>query len=241
MKISVNLASRPFVELRPLLATLRLSMLGLLVLAIGLGFWLHALTLKERIASAQMDALKAQTTDYQNELVSNESRMRQPQNHAVLERAQFLNQLFTEKSFSWTAVMMDLENVLPPGVQVTSIEPQITKEGDVQIRLRVTGDRDRGVELIRNLEHSRRFLEPRLTNEALQVSQGTGPSAAQLASLPGAVEFDILSGYNPLPTVHKRSHSETRSTVDASSEPASSHDGSQAKPTHTKRKTGGAR
>ena len=61
MKISINLASRPFVEIRPLLAKLRLTMLGLAVLAIGLGFGLHALSIKEQAASARMDALKAET------------------------------------------------------------------------------------------------------------------------------------------------------------------------------------
>jgi len=203
MKISVNLASRPFVELRPVLAKLRLTMVALAVLAIGLAFGLHALTVKERAASARMDALKAQTAAVQNQLSANEARMRQPQNRAVLERAQFLNTLFTEKSFSWTAVMMDLENVLPAGVQVTAIEPQITKEGDVNIRLRVTGDRERAVELVENLERSKRFLAPRLMSESLQANQGT---AAQLQSVPGAVEFDILSGYNPLPVLPKHAH-----------------------------------
>jgi len=203
MKISVNLASRPFVELRPVLARLRLAMVALVVLAVGLAFALHALTVKERAASARMDALKAQTAAFQNELTSNEARMRQPQNRAVLERAQFLNNLFTEKSFSWTAVMMDLENVLPTGVQVTAIEPQITKEGNVNIRLRVTGDRERAVELVENLERSKRFLAPRLMSESLQANQG---AAAQLQSVPGAVEFDILSGYNPLPVLPKHGH-----------------------------------
>ena len=41
MRISVNLATRPFVELRPLFARLRLAMAVLAVLAVGLGFWLH--------------------------------------------------------------------------------------------------------------------------------------------------------------------------------------------------------
>ena len=62
--------------------------------------------------------------------------------------------------------MMDLEKVLPTGVQVTSIEPVITKEGDVNIRLRVSGDRDRAVQLVRNLETSQRFLSPRLAGVA---------------------------------------------------------------------------
>ena len=74
-----------------------------------------------------MDALQNRTTQLQRERQANEARMRQPQNQAVLERSQFLNALFARKSFSWTAVMMDLERVLPAGVQVTSIEPQVAK------------------------------------------------------------------------------------------------------------------
>ena len=199
MRISLNLATRPFVELRPLFARLRLATGLLLALAIGLGFLLHSLNAKAKVAQAQMDALKAKTMQFQQERQSNEARMRQPQNMAVLERSQFLNALFARKSFSWTAVMMDLEKVLPAGVQVTSIEPAITKEGDVNIRLRVSGDRDRAVQLVRNLETSQRFVAPRLAGEAAQTQQGSR-SAAELAA-PGAVEFDILSGYNPLPAV----------------------------------------
>jgi type IV pilus assembly protein PilN len=119
---------------------------------------------------------------------------------AVLERSQYLNAVFARKSFSWTAVMMDLEKVLPTGVQVTSIEPSITKEGDVNIRLRVSGDRERAVQLVRNLETSQRFLLPRLASEQAQAQEGArNVNAAQLLT-PGAVQFEILSGYNPLPT-----------------------------------------
>jgi type IV pilus assembly protein PilN len=99
--------------------------------------------------------------------------------------------------------MMDLERVLPTGVQVTSIEPVITPDGDVNIRLRVTGDRDRTVEFVRNLEQSQRFLQPRLANETAQTQeQGRAVSVGQQAA-PGGVEFDILSGYNPLPEPSK--------------------------------------
>ncbi len=61
MRISVNLANRPFVELRPLFAKLRLAMVVLALLAVGLGFALHSLNAKARVAQAQMDALKAKT------------------------------------------------------------------------------------------------------------------------------------------------------------------------------------
>ena len=206
MKVSVNLATRPFVELRPLLARLKLVMICLALLATGLIVGLRMLKAKAEAATAQMDALKAQTADYQTRMQTNEARMRQPQNRAVLDRAQFLNELFAKKSFSWTAVMMDLENVLPAGLQVTSIDPAISKEGDVSIRLRVSGAREKAVDLVRNLEKSKRFLSPRLSNESLQADkQGTSPTA-QLAAAngPAAVQFDILSGYNPLSVAETR-------------------------------------
>jgi type IV pilus assembly protein PilN len=205
MRISINLATRPFVELRPLFLRLRVFMALLAIIAIALGFWAHALQKRLDRATGQMDALRNQTIGAQQERLHNEARMRQPANSAVLDRAHFLNALFLAKSFSWTAVMMDLENVLPTGVQVTSIEPQVTQTGDVIILLRVSGERDRAVQLVRNLEHSRRFLQPRLSGEASQAktttAQRPGTFQPQM-NLPGAapgVEFDILANYNPLP------------------------------------------
>jgi type IV pilus assembly protein PilN len=203
MRISLNLATRPFVELGPLLARLRLAMAGLALLAVGLAAGLYILSGKARAAEARMDGLKAQTLAFQTERQNDERRMQLPQNRAVLERSQFLNALFARKSFSWTSVMMDLERVLPAGVQVTSIEPVVTAEGDVNIRLRVSGDRERAVELVRNLEQSQRFLQPRLANETAQ-TQEKGEAAALRPTVPGAVEFDILSGYNPLPATTPR-------------------------------------
>ncbi len=222
MRISVNLATRPFVELRPLFARLRLAMALLAALAVGLGFALHSLRAKAAVAQAQMSELKAKTTQFENERTANEKRMRQPQNMAVLERSQFLNAVFAKKSFSWTAVMMDLERVLPAGVQVTSIEPVITKTGEVFIRLRVSGDRGRAVQLVRNLETSQRFVSPRLASEQAQTQPGDRAANAVPVTAPGAVQFDILSGYNPLPEKRLVAAKETVGGVAGSSPKASS-------------------
>lgn len=206
MRIVINLATRPFVELRPLFLRLRLIMGGLVLAAIGLGTWAHLLELRLDRAATQMNGLRTQTIGAQQERIRSEARMRQPINAAVLDRAHFLNALFLEKSFSWTAVMMDLENVLPTGVQVTSIEPQVTNSGDVLIRLRVSGDRDRAVLLVRNLERSRRFRQPRLSGEAAQAREALTQrlDAKNLGRTPASfgptgVQFDVLANYVPLP------------------------------------------
>jgi type IV pilus assembly protein PilN len=198
MRISINLATRPFVELRPLFARMRLVMVALALLAVGLGFALHHMTKNARVDEAAMRELKVQTSVVENERANNEARMREPQNQAVLERSKFLNSLFEAKSFSWTAVMMDLENVLPAGVQVTSIDPVISAEGDVNIHLRVSGPRELQVDLVRNLERSQRFLAPHVSNETAQQEE-QGRLVPVAGGAPGGVEFEIVSGYKPLP------------------------------------------
>ena len=209
MRISVNLATRPFVELRPFFLRLRLIMAALAVLGIALGVWAHVVSAKAETQQIEMDRLRNLTIATQNAKLGTERRMRQPANAAVLDRAQFLNTLFLRKSFSWTAVMMDLEDVLPVGVQVTSIEPAVTVDGAVTIRLRVAGERDRAVQLVRNLERSRRVLQPRLGSESAQAKETVGangqrinPLAPNLTGIPlppPGVEFEILAVYNPLP------------------------------------------
>ena len=205
MRIRVNLASKPFVELRPFFLRLRIMMAVLAVVAVGLMVGIHVLNAKLLVARAQMDNLQAATQRAQNEKAANESKMHQPDNSAVLTRAHFLNALFLRKSFSWTAVMMDLETVLPTGVQVTSIEPQTTADGEVMISLRVSGDRGRAVQLVRNLERSKRFRAPRLTGEASQTKEQGAQNnqnnnfAMANNGAPPAVEFEILASYIPLP------------------------------------------
>jgi type IV pilus assembly protein PilN len=212
MRVQVNLATRPFVELGPFFLRLRLIMVGLALLAVGLMVWQHFDSQKLLDTQRDMDALRRETIAAQREKLNNEARMSQPQNAAVLARAHFLNALFQRKSFSWTAVMMDLERVLPTGVQVTAIDPQITADGDVIIHLRVAGDRDRAIQLVRNLEHSSRFLRPRLSSETTQNKEQAAASA-QVGILSG-VDFDILANYNPLPEPVQR-FSAGKEVVDA--------------------------
>jgi len=207
MRVQINLATRPFVELRPFFLRLRLFMAALVVLGIALAITAHILAAKAARQQAELDQLRDQTIAAQRDKLRTEQRMRLPGNAAVLDRAHFLNTLFLRKSFSWTAVMMDLENVLPAGVQVTSIEPAVTADGAVLIRLRVAGERDRAVELVRNLERSRRFLQPRLGSESAQTREQTavvaprpGMAAPVVPEGPPGVEFEIIATYNPLPS-----------------------------------------
>jgi type IV pilus assembly protein PilN len=203
MRIQLNLASRPFVELGPLYLRLRVLIVLLAVVAVPL--WLLLATEKRKAAEAQarLDAVQQKIYAIEAQRQEFQSQMREPQNASVLSQSQFLNHVFARKAFSWTAVMMDLENVLPSGVQVLNIDPVISsKDGKVTIRLRVSGAHDRGVDLVRNLERSHRFLSPRLARETAESNQNGRP--IEQVSATSNVNFDLLAEYNPLPeTVEK--------------------------------------
>ncbi|HEY0795039.1 MAG TPA: fimbrial assembly protein, partial [Acidisarcina sp.] len=163
-------------------------------------------------ADARMAALQASIENMRSQQTGFQNMMQQPQNAAVLSQSDFLNQLFIRKSFSWTAVMMDLEDVLPSGVQVLSIDPIPNPDGHFTIRMRVSGPRNRAVDLVRNLEGSRRFLVPRLASESAETTTAgqvngfpttmpNGMPAVEPVSAESGVNFDVLADYNPLPNV----------------------------------------
>jgi type IV pilus assembly protein PilN len=230
MKISVNLASKPFVDLRQVLKQLRILMGILALVAIPLWLLWHSEKKTAAAATARVDAVEGRVQRMEQQQQSYQVLMRQPQNAAVLTQSDFLNSLFQRKAFSWTATMTDLETVLPAGVQVLSIEPEVAKDGQVTIRLRVSGARDKAVELVRNLEKSRHFATPRLAGEALATAN-SGPNAAvEQISAALAVNFDILADYRPLSeTEEAANNAESEKKAKKSDETAAG----EKKPEHT--------
>jgi type IV pilus assembly protein PilN len=223
MRITINLATRPYVQLDRVFRQLRLAIVVLAVTAAALLLWLHSRSASARAQQAELEAIQSRTAALNAERIRNEARLRQPANAAVLRQIDFLNALYGRKSFSWTAVLMDLEEVLPAGLQVTSIDPQIASTGQVSIRMRVSGPREKSVQLIRNLEGSHRFLSPRLVGETQQAREKSGAGVQMAAAYlsgpqpansnptalvnsnsgnaaagPPSTDFDIVAGYNPL-------------------------------------------
>lgn len=196
MRITVNLASRPFVELGPLYKRLRIWMLILLVLALPLWLLVRSTRQKALAATLHVRQMQSNVQQLQRQQQSYRALMQQPQNAAVLAQSDFLNDLFRQKAFSWTATMTDLETVLPGGVQVLSIDPEVSKDGRVTIRMRVSGPRHLAIDLVKNLEGSKHFALPRLANESLATAN-SGPQAMQV-NASSDVNFDILADYKPI-------------------------------------------
>ena len=197
MRITLNLASRPFADLGPAKKRLRIAMGVLAVVAICLGQGLRALHDKAEEARARAYSLDGKIAQITQEQKGYQALMRKPANAKLLAQVETLNQLFDEKAFSWTLAMENLETVLPGGVQVSTLEPIRAKDGHITLHLRVVGPRDKAVELVSNLEHSKRFLLPRIVGES-SAETGEGPNAhLEPVSASNRFNLDLLADYNP--------------------------------------------
>ena len=204
MRISLNLATRPYADIGPALKRLRISMAVLVVVGIGLGLGLRAFHQKavearatEQLVQSKIDAIDRERQGYQD-------LMRQPANDALLKQVTALNQLIDEKTFSWTLGMEDLETVLPGGVQATTLEPvRDAKTGIITLKLRVIGPRDRSVDLVENLEHSKHFLLPSIVSESTESTGGAG-ERLEPPSASNRVNFELLAQYNPATTLNRK-------------------------------------
>jgi len=177
------------------LKNLRIAIGALALAAIALAFGLNAIHDRAEAARQRAHSLDGKIAQVTRERQQYQGMMQQPDNARTLQQAQSLNQLFDEKSFSWTLAMEDIETVLPAGVQVNTLEPTF-KDGQISVRLRVVGPRNRDVELVENLEHSRHFLLPRIVGETAESQSGPN-QAAEPVSASSRVNFDMLADYTP--------------------------------------------
>ena len=202
MRISLNLATRPFTDLGPILKRLRIAMAVLALLCVFFGVGLHLFDRQAEAVRAREHSLDGRIALIRAQRQNADALMSQPGNAQLLTRAQALNKLFDQKAFSWTLAMEALETVLPAGVQVTSIEPIRDKEGHITVHLRVAGPRDRAVDLVRNLEQSRRFLQPRIVGENAESTTSPGQRMEPVGPS-NRFDFDLMADYNP-PTPEER-------------------------------------
>ena len=196
MRVTLNLATRPFADQGPMLKRLRIAMGALALVSIGLVLGLHALHSKAEAARARAHSLDGAIARIAGEQQRYIGTMKEPANARLLKQTVALNKLFDEKAFSWTLTMESLETVLPGGVQVVTLEPVREKNGETTLHMRVLGPRDKGVVFVSNLERSNRFLKPRIVDESAENNNAPGQQLEAVSDT-NRFSFDLQAEYNP--------------------------------------------
>jgi type IV pilus assembly protein PilN len=176
---------------------LRIGMIVLALFSLAALGTLHLVHSKAEAARAHEHSLDGAIAKINSERQGYESMMAQPKNAQFMMEVDELNELFEAKAFSWTMAMESLEIELPGSVQVTQIEPQRSKTGQITLHLRVVGPHNLSDELVKNLEHSRRFQSPRIVGEEAESANTPNSKNMEPVSVSNRFNFDLQAEYVP--------------------------------------------
>lgn len=195
MRVAINLASRPYLDETRFYRRWGTGVV-LMVLFTAFMVWAcvhHYTQSRKQWASAR--AAQARLAELEKEEVQARQILSQPQNRGTRDESQFLNSAILRKSFSWTHLMTDLEKVMPAGVRVVSIAPNLDQKNRFALKVNVEGPTRQGaVELVRNMEKSQHFKSSMITAEHASENK-TGTDAG--------VKSEITALYTPAETLEQ--------------------------------------
>lgn len=150
----VNLARRPFINRRPIFrfaALLWVAAAALLALNIRLysSHWLGSADNR-----ARLEEVEGELAEQTRLLDQQAAQLARTDLREQNRRSAFLNSLISYRTFPWSALFEDLEDVLPPGVKVYNVQPVVRLAEEVararrlaerraSLRARRSGDRAR--------------------------------------------------------------------------------------------------
>jgi type IV pilus assembly protein PilN len=164
VQLNINLASKPYVDVRSVLLrwgtwVLLLAVCTVALVSVAVSGWRQTRAVEAQAAQVQseINALDRERSEAQKVLDA-------PDNSLVEERSKFFNRMIARKTFSWTRVFMQMEQIMPANLHVASIAPELhSADNSVTVHLTVAGtSRDAAVELVKRLEQSPAFRDARI-------------------------------------------------------------------------------
>ncbi|MFZ3216884.1 MAG: hypothetical protein WA192_12565 [Candidatus Acidiferrales bacterium] len=186
MKLQLNLSTAPLANKRPFLAAASvLGALGLLTFLL-LGHAAYSSWHASRDLRSEISHWRTEIAADRQKQAALQAYFQTPQALQVLDRADFLNSLIGQRSFPWTKVFMDLEQILPPGVRVVNISPKL-ENGRALVELTVGAESDESkIKFLQNLEKSRVFSDIEVKDDR---HQQKSPSS-------DAITVDLIAWYS---------------------------------------------
>jgi len=184
MRLDINLATHAYEDARQFwiswgtgVAVLGIVTVALLTMTI-LG-WYNA-----RLDRQKLNDLRAQIAERDRERADAEALLNRPENRAMRDKSQYLNELIARKAFSWTQAIEGLEKVMPPRVHLVSIQPQLNEDNQLAIKMLVAGDStERAIELVRRMEESKHFRDTHIESQSQTGQPGPDSVQTQIGAL----------------------------------------------------------
>ena len=160
MKTRFNLATEPLENNRRFIAGS--SLLGIVALVAILLLSMHVVQKRSSNAAmrVKIDGLEAQIASLQRQQETLRQQFKAPQAVEAMKRSQFLNGLIEQRAFPWTKMFADLGHILPPGVRVISISPEMDQSGKVKVTFTIGAvNEDQGNKFLQAISSSPLFSD----------------------------------------------------------------------------------
>jgi Tfp pilus assembly protein PilN len=172
MKVDINLSSRPFVNYRKFYLIAGF-LLGLLSIVSYWNFSEYRFSHERRqafVESLSNDQMRLEAMGKEEEKLLRS--LQTAETSDFLDRVEYINQIITRRTFSWTRLLNDLEKLTPPNLQLASIKPQVRGK-DLVIEIVVKGrNTQEMIQFVLNLENSGKFIDVSPMYEDLSKNPG---------------------------------------------------------------------
>lgn len=189
MRININLATNKYEDAREFYVRWGTALALAFLLTIGLALLAWYNYRSSADDRRRISELREKISQLDEQRKRAEEVLNRPENQDVRDQSRFWNDVIDQKAFSWTQLLSDLEKVMPGRAYVESVQPYLTTDKRLQLRLLVAGEKhEQLIDLMGKMSHAEHFRDTQLVTENVHPP---GPGT------PPVVEFEITTFYVP--------------------------------------------
>jgi Tfp pilus assembly protein PilN len=125
--LTTNLSTRPFYNERAVRSVLLLLLVVVAALTVASAVTAYSLRTRERSLSAEATRLLDEAERLRGETRAMTAQINPKELETVTKAANEANAVIAQRSFSWVALLAELEAALPDDVRITSVQPRVDK------------------------------------------------------------------------------------------------------------------
>ena len=135
--LRTNLSTHPFYNVRAVRAVLGLAAAIVIGVSVFNGVQIARLSLAQRTLGAKAASAEAEAARLRSAAASIRSQINPRELSSVAAAAREANAIIDRRAFSWTELLAQFEATLPPDVRITSVQPQLDKDGVFSVTIGV--------------------------------------------------------------------------------------------------------
>ncbi|HJQ38369.1 MAG TPA: hypothetical protein VKB93_14625 [Thermoanaerobaculia bacterium] len=133
--IHLNLAARPYRDYRPVYAVVVLmSLVTAFLMLNNVETW-YRYKHDTRSTSGKIDTIDAKIRDERQKQEIAQRRLRNLDLATLDAQTRFINAKLSERAFSWSTLLDELESILPQDVRLMTVGPTFNPDGTIQLAL----------------------------------------------------------------------------------------------------------